>query len=255
MLLLHHHRPGLRLVCVSSLPFACCCSSCCCWSLPRPAFRSTDALRADLGPNQAYDDFAGHDPPHTSRRNLISDIADALKPKNIRLGVYLPYEAPMEDHNVSEKLEFRYLPHVSQDLLGGRFPLGRTIANGSRAPWEPERYGLDDTEGAIFGHGQPYGFGTDRLVKFQTEWNKIIAGWSRLYGDKVSAWWFDVRALPPQHCAAFAPSVSPTLGSFATLPCTLWRQFRQVIIYMHCHPACSSFHGHLSLTVATIERI
>ena len=47
----------------------------------------------------------------------------------------------MDDRSVSEKLDFRYLPHVSQDLLGGRFPLGRTISNGSRAPWEPERYG------------------------------------------------------------------------------------------------------------------
>ena len=24
-----------------------------------------------------------------------------------------------------------------------------------------------------------------------SEWNKIIAGWSRLYGAKVSGWWFD----------------------------------------------------------------
>lgn len=79
-----------------------------------------------LGPNKAYDDFAGHDPPHTSRRDLISDIHAALAPKNIRLGVYLPYEAPMEDNNVSVKLNFTYLPEVSQDLLGGRYPIGRT---------------------------------------------------------------------------------------------------------------------------------
>jgi hypothetical protein len=144
-----------------------------------------------LGPNKVYDEFAGYDPPHTSRRDLISDIHAALAPKNIKLGVYLPYEAPMEDANVSQKLSFRYLPHVSQDLLGGRFPLGRTLRNHSRGPWEPERYGLDDSHGEIFGHGRPYGFGADRLVTFQTAWNKIIAAWSELYGDKVSGWWFD----------------------------------------------------------------
>ena len=42
------------------------------------------------------------------------------------------------------------------------------------------QYGLDDSIGSVLGHGSPYGFGTDRLVKFQTEWNKIIAGWSVL---------------------------------------------------------------------------
>ena len=190
-----------------------------------------------LGPNKVYDDFAGHDPPHTSRRDLISDIADALKPKGIRLGVYLPFEAPMEDSVVTKKLDFRYLPHVSQDLLGGRFPLGRTIANGSRGQWcadqlahlsaqpnfcdpgqrsllcrEPSRYGLDDTKGAIFGHGQPHGFGSDRLVKFQTEWNKIIAGWSMLYGDKVSGWWFDGCASLP------IPITLPAASSYPLPP-------------------------------------
>eukprot|EP01052_Picozoa_sp_SAG31_P057870 SAG31_NODE_17367_length_673_cov_1.526132_2_plen_124_part_00 len=106
----------------------------------------------------------------SSRRDLVGDIHAALAPKNIRLGVYLPYEAPMEDPNVTEALHFRYLPHVSQDLLGGRFPLGMTARNGSRVPWQPERYGLDDTVGKVFGHGQPYGFGADRLATFQTEW-------------------------------------------------------------------------------------
>ena len=36
-------------------------------------------------------------------------------------------------------------------------------------------------------------FGTNRLVHFQTEWNKIIAGWSLLYGSKVSGWWYGPR--------------------------------------------------------------
>ena len=77
-------------------------------------------------------------------------------------------EAPMDDKNVSDKLSFRYLPQVSQDLLGGRFPLGRTMRNGSREPWGAAQYGLDDSVGSVLGHGRPYGFGTDRLVKFQT---------------------------------------------------------------------------------------
>eukprot|EP01045_Picozoa_sp_COSAG04_P018657 COSAG04_NODE_1742_length_5722_cov_23.916593_3_plen_120_part_00 len=74
----------------------------------------------------------------------------------------------MDDKNVSDKLSFRYLPQVSQDLLGGRFPLGRTMRNGSREPWGAAQYGLDDSVGSVLGHGRPYGFGTDRLVKFQT---------------------------------------------------------------------------------------
>ena len=57
------------------------------------------------------------------------------------------------------------------------------------APWA--QYGLDDSVGAVFGHGRPYGFGTDRLVEFQTHWNAMIAGWSRLFGQDVVGWWFD----------------------------------------------------------------
>jgi hypothetical protein len=108
-----------------------------------------------LGPNKAYDAFAGHDPPRTSRRDLVGDIHAALAPKGIRLGIYLPYEAPMDDANVTAKLGFRYLPEVSQDLLGGRFPLGRTLRNGSRAPWGRAQYGLDDSVGSVLGHGRP----------------------------------------------------------------------------------------------------
>jgi len=95
-----------------------------------------------LGPNAAYDTFAGHEPPRTSRRDLIGDLHAALEPKNIRLGVYLPYEPPWEDVNVSRKMQFHesgQLPQVSQDLLGGRFPLGRTLRNGSRGSWAPVR--------------------------------------------------------------------------------------------------------------------
>jgi hypothetical protein len=147
-----------------------------------------------LGPNPTYDAFAQHDPPHTSRRDLIADLHAALAPRGIRLGVYLPYEPPWEDANVSARMGYREegaMTQVSQDLLGGRFPLGRTLRNGSRGPWVPEQYGLDDSVGEVFGHGRPYGFGTDRLVQFQTHWNAMIAGWSRRYGSKVSGWWFD----------------------------------------------------------------
>ena len=131
-----------------------------------------------LGPNPVYDAFAGHDPPHTSRRDLIGDIHAALAPHKIRLGVYLPYEPPWEDVNVSARMQYRetgQLPQVSQDLLGGRFPLGQTLKNGSRGPWVPEQYGLDDSVGAVFGHGKPYGFGTDRLVEFQTVSERILS--------------------------------------------------------------------------------
>ena len=156
-----------------------------------------------------YDSFAGHSPPHTSRRDLIADLYAALAPKPIRLGVYLPYEPPWSDANVTRKMQYRetgQLAQVSQDLLGGRFPLGRTLKNGSRGPWQPEQYGLDDEVGSVFGHGRPYGFGTDRLAEFQTHWNQMIVGWSTLYGNKVSGWWFDgcceTRACSC-HCLAF----------------------------------------------------
>ena len=101
LLLLYHHRPVRSPQPARCCPPAdplrlprplglrrCCCSVACKWRCRRDSGWY-------LGPNKAYDDFAGHSPPHTSRRDLISDLHAALAPRNIRLGVYLPYGPPL----------------------------------------------------------------------------------------------------------------------------------------------------------------
>eukprot|EP01045_Picozoa_sp_COSAG04_P018656 COSAG04_NODE_1742_length_5722_cov_23.916593_2_plen_193_part_00 len=90
-------RPSLLPPCRSPPPAPCPCCPCpcrCCCSVASEWRRRRDSGWY-LGPNKAYDDFAGHSPPHTSRRDLISDLHAALAPRNIRLGVYLPYGPPL----------------------------------------------------------------------------------------------------------------------------------------------------------------
>jgi Alpha-L-fucosidase len=58
-------------------------------------------------PNPTYDKLVGIEPSKCSRRDLISDMADALAKRGIKLIVYLPSGAPAGDHVASEALEWR----------------------------------------------------------------------------------------------------------------------------------------------------
>jgi len=109
-----------------------------------------------LAPNDTYDKHVGIVPSRCARRDLVSDLADALAPKGVRMMVYLPSGAPDRDPVAMEKLG-----------------------------WAPGKY-------PIWSHpeGGPDG-GDPRLADFQRKWEEIIADWSKRWGEKVHGWWFD----------------------------------------------------------------
>jgi hypothetical protein len=60
-----------------------------------------------LSPNATYDRLVKISPSKCSRRDLISDLADALAKRGVRLMVYLPAGAPNGDAAAKEALEWR----------------------------------------------------------------------------------------------------------------------------------------------------
>ena len=104
-------------------------------------------------PNATYDKLVGIHPSKCSRRDLIADLAQALKSKNIRLMVYLPSGAPAADNVARQKLQWRW---------------------GSPGGWQLP--------------GEPVG---GRLVEFQRKWEAVIREWSERWGRDVSGWWLD----------------------------------------------------------------
>lgn len=104
-------------------------------------------------PNSAYDKYVGISPSKCSERDLIKDISEALKPKGIKLMVYLPSGAPAADITAFEKLGWKW-------GYGGNWPSG----------------------GARTG---------ERLAEFQLKWQEIISEWSIRWGNNVVGWWLD----------------------------------------------------------------
>ncbi len=105
-------------------------------------------------PNATYDSFVGIQPSKCSRRDLISDLHDALSPDGIKLMVYLPSGAPAADPVAMEKLGWKW---------GFR---------GDWPSWNAQRTG-------------------ERLAEFQKKWEAVIGEWSLRWGKKVSGWWID----------------------------------------------------------------
>ncbi len=102
-------------------------------------------------PNPTYDRWAGLDPSRCSRRDLISDLADALAPHGIRLIVYAPADGSWADHEARKGL----------GLL-------RHWNDGVDRPW-PEY----------------------RLPEFLTRWEDICRDWSLRFGRRVHGWIID----------------------------------------------------------------
>lgn len=113
-----------------------------------------------LSPNATYDSIVGRSPSRLSGRDMIVDLAVALKPKGIRLMVYLPSNAPAQDREAIQAL--KCTPRWDSSMWG--INPGDYLA-------EP---GVDD-----------------RLTEFQTNWDVIIREWSLRWGSDVHGWWFD----------------------------------------------------------------
>ena len=128
-------------------------------------------------PNSTYDRYVGISPSKCSNRDLISDLADALLPRGIRLLVYLPSGAPDRDPQAMEALEWQ---------------------KGKYYRWE-------------YPDGGPEG-GDPRLESFQRKWENVIREWSDRWGEKVSGWWFDGCYYPK---AMYEYPDPPNFESFA----------------------------------------
>ncbi|MBN2584509.1 MAG: hypothetical protein JXL80_15715 [Planctomycetes bacterium] len=131
-----------------------------------------------LAPNATYDRIVGHRPSRCSQRDLVSDLADALAARGIRLMVYAPATAPSNDAQAVEKLRWRW---------------------GFKEPWP------------AFG-GERTG---ERLAEFQTMWESVLADWARRWGSRISGWWVDgvyfgeamLRHPEPPNYASFAAAL------------------------------------------------
>ena len=107
-----------------------------------------------LAPNPVYDEIAGYPAPHTSRRNIMLELADALAEYNIPTIAYLPSGAPAMDPHSYTNFEWEW--------GFGSWP----------QDWKETSNGK-------------------RLVSFQKKWERVIREWSLQFGKKISGWWFD----------------------------------------------------------------
>ncbi len=114
-------------------------------------------------PNETYDRLTGITPSKLSRRDLVSDVADAMAKRGIKTMVYIPAGAPGHDEVAMEKLEWEW-------GFKGKWP--DAWPDGWQDPKDPGRTGK-------------------RLVEFQLKWESILREWSVRWGKKVSGWWVD----------------------------------------------------------------
>lgn len=105
-------------------------------------------------PNATYDQLVGITPSKCARRDLISDLYQALAPRGITLLVYLPSGAPAADPVAMERLDWRW-------GYEGGWPT-----------WGTPRTG-------------------ERLAEFQLKWEAVIREWSLRWGRQIAGWWFD----------------------------------------------------------------
>ena len=69
-----------------------------------------------LSPNETYDRIVGNSPGRCSKRDLVSDMHEALRTYGIRLIVYLPSGAPNGDANAKQALDWQNGPHPNSDF-------------------------------------------------------------------------------------------------------------------------------------------
>jgi len=71
-----------------------------------------------LAPNAAYDRLTEIRPSKCSRRDLVADLYEALRPRGIRLIVYLPSGAPGQDKAADAALEWHNGPFPNREFQG-----------------------------------------------------------------------------------------------------------------------------------------
>ena len=69
-----------------------------------------------VSPSAAYDRIVGITPTHCARRDLISDIADAVHRRGMKMIVYLPAGAPSQDRVACEKLQWQRGPATNREF-------------------------------------------------------------------------------------------------------------------------------------------
>ncbi|MDR3707442.1 MAG: hypothetical protein P4L33_04015 [Capsulimonadaceae bacterium] len=110
-------------------------------------------------PNDAYDDIVGK-PSRLSQRDLLGELAAALRRHGVRTIAYMPSHGPAQQRQAIEALGFT----PKWDMSATGIKPGSYLA----AP---------DVDA--------------RLTKALRNWEAVLSEWSLKWGDDVSGWWFD----------------------------------------------------------------
>jgi hypothetical protein len=134
-------------------------------------------------PNKTFADIVDRKPSRFSERDLILDMAAALKPHGIRMMAYFNSHAPSHDRQAIKNL--RCTP-----------------------PWDcgawsfkPDAYSKEDA-----------GKTDARLTEFQTMWESIVREWSVRWAGDVHGWWIDGCYFSDK---MYNASEAPNYASFA----------------------------------------
>jgi hypothetical protein len=121
-------------------------------------------------PNRAYEQLLGvENGVWTSKRDLIMDIGEELRRRDIRLILYMTARAPMRHYHVIKAMGDT-LPTINGRIAG---PKVDTMSHPRRIK------GFVRSE-----HQEP-------TAKFLKNWGDVCGEWSLRYKDVVAGWWFD----------------------------------------------------------------
>ena len=121
-------------------------------------------------PNRAYEKRLGVEPGvWTSKRDLIFEIGQELKKRDIKLMLYMTARAPMRHYHIIK-------------AMGDTLPTidGKPAGPGVNPMSHPRKLkGFRRSENQA------------PQAEFLRTWGEVCGEWSKRYGDLVSGWWFD----------------------------------------------------------------
>jgi hypothetical protein len=121
-------------------------------------------------PNRAYEKLLTAQPGDwTSRRDLVLEIAQALKQRHVRLIIYMTARAPMRHYHIIQAMGDT-LPSINGKPAG---PKINTMSHPRKV------------KGFLRSENQAPN------PVFLKHWGEVCGEWSRRYGKLVSGWWFD----------------------------------------------------------------